>query len=326
MTARIDKGTAAGHVPVLLEEVLAALAPRDGAIYVDGTFGAGGYSAGLLERAECSVLAFDCDPAAIGAGRALADRYADRLTLIEGHFGAMDELLHTRQVKAVDGVALDLGVSSMQIDDAARGFSFQADGPLDMRMDQSGPSAADVVNTDSEAQLADIIWRLGEERRARRVARAIVEARHEAPITRTKALARIVSRVVKGRPGGIHPATRTFQALRIHVNRELDELHEGLAAAERVLSPGGRLAVVSFHSLEDRIVKRFLGQRSGRAGRPSRHAPDVAEPRVPSFELLFRKARSASQAEIERNPRARSAKLRAATRTQAPAFPMEVAA
>jgi 16S rRNA (cytosine1402-N4)-methyltransferase len=299
------------HLPVLLDEVVAALAPRDGATYVDGTFGGGGYTAALLDAAQCRVVGIDRDPDAMARGAALAVRYAGRLRLVEGRFGDMTRLLGDEKVA---GVALDLGVSSPQIDDPARGFSFRADGPLDMRMGRDGESAADLINTASEAQLADIIRDYGEERFARRIARAIVARR---PIARTGELAEVVRTAIPRRdPSGIDPATRTFQALRIAVNDELGELDRGLAAAEEVLEPGGRLAVVSFHSLEDRRVKDFLKRRSDAAPRGSRHLPAAAAP-APSFRLLTRKPIEPSAAELRRNPRARSARLRAAERTAA---------
>lgn len=307
---------AAGHLPVMLPEVLEALAPRDGGVYLDGTFGRGGYARAILEAASCRLIALDRDPAAIAAGRAMEQEFAGRLRLVEGCFGELDRLSGEA---ALDGVALDLGVSSPQLDEAERGFSFRSDGPLDMRMGTTGPSAADVVNEAEESQLSDILWRLGEERRARAVARAIVAARREAPITRTLQLAEIIRRVVKPSADGIDPATRSFQALRLYVNDELGELERGLAAAERVLAPGARLAVVSFHSLEDRIVKTFLRERSGTAPRGSRHLPAV-KARAPSFELLHRSARKSGVDESRRNLRARSARLRAAERTAAPAW------
>ena len=312
-----------GHTPVLMAEVLQVLAPRDGGIYVDGTFGAGGYSRAILQAADCKVCAFDRDPGAIAAGSGLVEDFAPRLLLIEGRFGDMHRLLAERRVEQVDGIALDLGVSSMQLDQAERGFSFMGDGPLSMSMEQRGPSAADAVNDLSEAELARIIARYGEEKRARQIARAIVAARREAPITRTSELAAIVCRVVRPSRDGLHPATRTFQALRVHVNDELGELERGLRAAERLLAPDGRLAVVAFHSLEDTRVKRFLRERSGTLPAPSRHEPlPAAEARPePSFELLFRKALRPSDAEASANPRARSARLRAARRTAAPAWP-----
>jgi len=306
------------HVPVLLAEVIAALMPRDGALYLDGTFGAGGYSRALLDAAACRVVAFDRDPTAIRSGAQLTARYRDRLTLIEGRFSEMESLLKPLGIDAVSGVALDLGVSSMQLDDATRGFSFRGDGPLDMRMSQHGENAADLVNRLPEAELVQIIRDFGEERFARRVARAILAARKTAPITRTGELAALVRRSVPV-SGTIDAATRTFQALRIAVNDELGELDRGLIAAERLLAPGGRLAVISFHSLEDRRVKSFLRGRSGHAPRGTRHLPAARE-RAPSFRLLTPKPVTPSEAEIALNPRARSARLRAAERTAAPAW------
>ncbi len=316
---------AAGHTPVMLQQVLAALAPRDGAIYLDGTFGAGGYSRALLDAADCAVWGIDRDPDAVDRGAVLAARYGGRLTLLAGRFGDADVLLGERGIKAVDGVAFDLGMSSIQLDAAARGFSFRIDGPLDMRMEKTGPSAAELVNTLDRDALADIIRRYGEERRARRIAGAIVTARAEAPITRTLQLARIIRRACPppARRDAIDPATRTFQALRIHVNDELGELARGLSAAETLLGPGGRLAVVSFHSLEDRAVKSFLRLRAGRRPRGSRHMPDAVAGYTPSFALLSRGALRPEQAEIAGNPRARSARLRTAERTAAGAWPPE---
>ena len=321
------------HLPVLLQEVVQALALRDGGVYVDGTFGAGGYARALLESADCTVWGIDRDPEAITGAAELARRFPGRLHLVQGRFADMVELLQSRGVTAADGIALDLGVSSMQLDEAERGFSFRADGPLDMRMERAGESAADVVNRMDERELADLIFHLGEERKARAIARAIVAARAETPITRTSQLAEIVRRTVlrkgaKGRPDMIDPATRTFQALRIHVNDELGQIERGLVAAETLLRAGGRLVVVSFHSLEDRRVKTFLRQRSDRAPRQSRHLPtqylpgSVGEPaaRAPSFRLLSSGAVTPTPAEIERNPRARSARLRAAERTDAQAW------
>jgi 16S rRNA (cytosine1402-N4)-methyltransferase len=305
--------SAARHVPVLAREVVDALRPRDGGRYVDGTFGAGGYSSAVLDHAQCQVIALDRDPDAIAAGQVLAERYAPRLHLIEGRFGDMAELLSAEGVDEVDGVALDLGVSSMQFDQADRGFSFRASGPLDMRMERSGPSAADLVNEADEAELADIIWRYGEERKSRRVARAIVEARRQKPIETTGELAEIVRRAVGPQARDeSDPATRTFQALRIAVNDELGELERGLAAAEQVLAPGGRLAVVSFHSLEDRAVKQFVRARAGRVPAPSRHAPPRAQDRAATLSDLTRKPVLPSAGEIAENPRARSARLRVA--------------
>ncbi len=301
------------HIPVMAQEVVDALQPRDGGRYLDGTFGAGGYTTAMLDRADCQVIAIDRDPDAIAAGQALAERYAPRLRLIEGRFGDMAELLQAEGVDEVDGVALDLGVSSMQFDQADRGFSFRASGPLDMRMEKSGASAADLVNEGEEGELADIIWRYGEERRSRRVARAIVEARRTKRIDTTGELAEIVRRAVgpQGRDES-DPATRTFQALRIAVNDELGELERGLAAAEQVLAPGGRLAVVSFHSLEDRAVKEFVRARAGRTPGPSRHAPPSAAGHATTLRDLSRKPVLPSEAEVAANPRARSARLRVA--------------
>ena len=308
------------HLPVLQDEVLAALAPQDGETFVDGTFGAGGYTRAILAAARCRVFAIDRDPDAIAAGAALAAESGGRLELIEGRFSEMDALLDARGAARVDGVALDLGVSSMQLDEAERGFSIQRDGPLDMRMEKRGESAADLVNMAEQDELADLIYRYGEERRSRAVAKAIVRAREAKPIERTGELADIVARAV-GRSPGAHPATRTFQALRIYLNDELGELSRGLLAAERLLAPGGRLAVVAFHSLEDREVKRFLQTRSGVEPSASRHLPvERRVRRTPSFRLLFRGSRTPTEAELARNPRARSARLRAAIRTEAPAW------
>lgn len=298
------------HIPVLLNEVVDALALRDGGRYLDGTFGAGGYTTAMLDRADCQVIAIDRDPDAIAAGRALAERYAPRLRLIEGRFGDMAELLSGEEV---DGVTLDLGVSSMQFDQAERGFSFRNSGPLDMRMEKNGPSAADLVNKTEEAELADIFWRYGEERKSRRVAHAIVERRREKHIETTGELAEIVRRAVgPSARDESDPATRAFQALRIAVNDELGELERGLAAAESVLAPGGRLAVVSFHSLEDRAVKEFVRARSGRTPSPSRHAPPRGEERAATLRDLSRKPVLPSEEEISANPRSRSARLRVA--------------
>lgn len=293
-----------GHLPVMLSEVLEMLQPRDGAHYVDGTFGGGGYASAILEAADCRVLGIDRDPDAIARGQALVERFGGRLTLVQGEFSRMDEF--TRET---DGVVLDLGVSSFQFDQPVRGFSFREDGPLDMRMSLSGESAADVVNTADERSLTQIIARYGEEKNARRIARAIIAAR---PVTGTAQLAAIVSEA-QGPAAlrlAIHPATRTFQALRIHVNDELGELERGLEAALKILKPQGRLVVVSFHSLEDRMVKQFLVGRSTAAPRASRHAPVVAAPRA-AFQLLTSRPRTPSETEIASNPRARSAKLRA---------------
>ena len=310
--------TAAPHIPVLRDAVLASLMPKAGGLYVDGTFGAGGYSEALLGAADCKVWGIDRDPDALAFGVALTARFPGRLTMIEGNFGDMDRLLGDHGVQAVDGVALDLGVSSMQLDRAERGFSFRADGPLDMRMSHKGESAADLINRLDEADLADLIYDLGEERFARRIAGAIVRAR---PIARTSELAQVIRRVMPPKGDGIDPATRTFQALRIAVNDELGELARGLSAAERLLAPGGRLAVVTFHSLEDRPVKTFLQRRAGKTPAGSRHLPASAPSRAPSFRLLSNKPLVADKEEIRINPRARSAKLRAAERTAAAAWP-----
>ena len=310
-----------GHSPVLLEEILTALAPRDGGIYVDGTLGGGGYTRKILEAADCTVWGIDRDPDAIARNADLAAQFTGRLHLLAGRFGDMDTLLRNNGVAAVDGIALDLGVSSPQIDTPERGFSFASDGPLDMRIERTGESAADVVNTADEADLARIVRELGEERHARRVARAIVKARGEAPIETTAQLANIVRAVVpKSRKSHIDPATRTFQALRIHVNDELGELDRGLIAAEHLLAPGGRLAVVSFHSLEDRPVKLFLRARSGSEGRGSRHLPEQPDRRAPAWRLISRRAIRPGDAETSRNPRARSARMRVAERTADPAW------
>ena len=305
------------HVPVLGREAVEMLSPRAGGTYVDATFGAGGYSRAILGVAGTRVIGIDRDRTAIAGGFDLVDRSEGRLTLVEDRFSNLADICAAEGAAAVDGVVMDVGVSSMQLDEAGRGFSFRLDGPLDMRMGQAGPTAADVIAKASEAELADIIYLFGEERRSRSVARAIVAARKETPITTTRALADIVARVVRGKPGDIHPATRTFQGLRIFVNEELDELQAALEAAERVLKPGGRLAVVSFHSLEDRIVKNFFAARA-KTGGGSRHLPEVKQV-VPSFRLLTRKPVTPSDEEMSANPRARSAKLRAAERTDAAA-------
>lgn len=302
----------ARHIPVLLDEVVGALAPRDGGRYIDCTFGGGGYARALLESCGCRVLGLDRDPAAIRRGAPLVERFAGRLVLAHARFSEMEAVLARENVTGSDGVVLDLGVSSFQLGEAERGFSFANDGPLDMRMECVGPTAADFVNTASEQQLAETLARLGEERHAGRVARAIVAAR---PLSRTGELADIVANALgpAARRQKIHPATRTFQALRLVVNDELGELERGLEAAERVLNPRGRLAVVSFHSLEDRMVKRFLASRSGRTATGSRHAPERRAAHFATFRVF--PARSPGETEIARNPRSRSARLRSAERT-----------
>lgn len=309
----VPPGPSAPHVPVLLGPLLAAVAPVHGT-WLDGTFGAGGYSRGLLDAGAERVIGVDRDPAALALAASWAGAYGSRFRLEHGVFSDMDAF-----ATGLDGVVLDLGVSSMQLDEAERGFSFLRDGPLDMRMSGEGPSAADLVNEAPEAELADILFRYGEERASRRIARAIVAARTEAPIETTGALAGIVERCLpRPKPGQMHPATRSFQAIRIAVNDELGELAAGLEAAERALAPGGRIAVVSFHSLEDRVVKRFFQVRSGGLAATSRHAPERT-PEAPRFRILTRKPVAPDPEEMERNPRARSAKLRVAERTDAPA-------
>jgi 16S rRNA (cytosine1402-N4)-methyltransferase len=301
----------APHVSVLLAEVMEALEPAPGKTIVDGTFGAGGYTRAFLQTGA-TVVAFDRDPSAARFAQGLGERF----TLVEARFSEMADKLGD---KSADGVALDLGVSSMQLDEAERGFSFMRDGPLDMRMGAQGPTAADLVNTLEHPELARLFWLYGEEKQSRRIATAIVRRRAEQPFERTLDLAEVVEKALGGRKGAkVHPATRTFQALRIAVNEELAELEAGLEAAERVLKAGGRIAVVTFHSLEDRIVKAFFAERAGRTPAGSRHAPPTAKGPEPTFVLLFNGARAPSDAETAANPRARSAKLRAAIRTDAP--------
>ncbi len=310
-------GGLARHVPVMLREVLSRLSPKDGATYIDGTFGAGGYTRAILEAANCDVIAIDRDQSAVAAGAAMVEEFSGRLTIVEDRFSRMDEVARALGHTQVDGVVLDIGVSSMQLDQAARGFSFRGDGPLDMRMAAEGVSAADVVNKIDERDLSRIISVLGEEKFARKVAHAICEARKTANIETTGKLAEIIRSVVRAKPNEIDPATRTFQALRIYVNDELFELSDALLAAERVLAPEGRLVVVSFHSLEDRLVKNFMAARSF-APAVSRHAP-AAKVDPMTFSLLTKKPLTAADDETENNPRARSAKLRAAERLGASA-------
>ncbi len=314
-----ETSPAAPHIPVLLDEVIAALAPAPGETIVDGTFGAGGYTRALLSRGAC-VIAFDRDPDAIAAGQDWADG-EERLTLVAADFSAMVAELEARDALPVDGITLDIGVSSMQLDQAERGFSFQSDGPLDMRMAQAGMTAADFVNEADEDEIADVLYHFGDEPKSRRVARAIVAAR---PMTRTGELAHVVRRALGYKAHDKKdPATRAFQAIRIHINRELGELADGLLAAERALKPGGRLAIVTFHSLEDRMVKRFLRTRSGSAPSGSRHLPQAKTVVEPSFTDVGRPVR-AGEDELARNPRARSATLRTARRTSAQPWTEEV--
>lgn len=301
------------HIPVMLKEVCESVAPLVGAIVVDGTFGAGGYSRGFLEQGA-NVIALDRDPNAIKGAKPLLEQYEGRLHLIETPFSAIAQVVD----KKVDAVVLDIGVSSMQIDEAERGFSFQKDGPLDMRMSQQGVSAADVVNRLKSGDLARIFGFLGEERHAGRIARMIEARRDSAPFTRTSDLAKSIEALVGRKPNAIHPATRVFQALRIYVNDELGELAKALLGAEQILKPGGKLAVVTFHSLEDRLVKRFFADRSGKRAQ-SRHMPDNFD-LLPVFEPLFKGALAASDEEINGNPRSRSAKLRVGVRTNHPAY------
>ena len=306
----------------MLAEVLAALSPKTGETYLDGTFGAGGYSTAILNASDCKLIAIDRDPDAIAAGAELVAQFQPRLTLVEGRFSKLATIARETTQDAIMGVVLDIGVSSMQLDEAPRGFSFLREGPLDMRMGQSGESAADVVNSYKVEELADIIFQLGEEPRSRAIAKAIVKARAEAPILTTLDLVRAVEQATgpQRAKDRTHPATRTFQALRIYVNSELEELAQALLGAEELLAEGGRLVVVTFHSLEDRIVKRFLAARSGAKPTASRHVPEVNRGPAPSFTLVHKSHTAPSEAEAEANPRARSAKLRMGIRTAAPAF------
>ena len=310
-----------GHVPVLLNEVVAGLAPRDGDLIVDGTLGGGGYTRAILQAADCRVIGIDRDETAIRRAEQSMEPGFDRLTPALGCFGEMKALVAGLGHEGVDGVTLDLGVSSFQIDEAERGFSFMRDGPLDMRMGGNGPTAADVVNTLGERDLANILFRLGEERQSRRIAKSVCERRLKAPFTTTLDLASHIEDAMGGRRGArTHPATRSFQAIRMFVNDELGELARALDGCEVLLKPGGRLAIVTFHSLEDRMVKQFLKERAGQTGGGSRYLPAPEEGPEPSFNLVQRKAIEPGEAEVSANPRARSARLRLATRTDAPAW------
>ena len=314
-----------GHVPVLLDEVIALLKPRDGAIYVDATFGCGGYTRALMSAATCDVVGIDRDPDSQQFAEQIEGGWGNRFQFIRGNFGAMERHLEGRDIGRVNGgIVLDLGVSSIQLDNASRGFSFRDDGPLDMRMGNVGLDAMSFINRASEIELARVIRKYGEEHRANSVAKAIVAARKKEPISRTRELASIVRHVVKKSADGLDPATRTFQALRVHINDELRELASGLAAAERILTAGGRLVVVSFHSLEDRIVKTFFRERVGRGGNPSRHQPPPSATRSPTFRLLTARPLRPKSREISINPRSRSARLRAVERTSAAPWPMSV--
>ena len=313
-----------GHVPVLLNEVVAAMAPRDGEVHVDGTYGGGGYARAILAAGNCRVIGIDRDLDAIERATRDADRQA-RLLPVLGRFGDMAELVREAGFETVDAITLDLGVSSFQLDQAERGFSFMRDGPLDMRMGRSGPSAADVVNQMDERDLATIIFRLGEEKQSRRIARAITQRRLKSPFTTTLDLADMIEEVLGGRRGSrTHPATRSFQAIRMFVNDELGELARALEASEQLLNEGGRLVIVTFHSLEDRMVKLFMRERAGLQGGGSRHMPKKERVAKPSFDLPSKKAIEPSEAELEDNPRARSSRLRVAVRTAAPAMGLPV--
>lgn len=305
----------APHIPVLLNEVVENIAPKDGGIYVDGTFGAGGYTRAVLDAADCTVYAIDRDPDAIREGQKLVDAYKGRLHLLHGTFGEMADLVRGEGVDFVDGVMLDIGVSSMQIDRAERGFSFQKDGALDMRMSQNGLSAADVLNTFGEREIADIIYKYGEERFSRRIAAAVVEQRKTAPFKTTLEFADLIRRTVPHKREDIDPATRSFQALRIYVNDELGQLESGLSAAHNLLKAGGRMAVVSFHSLEDRIVKTFMQEKSGKTANPSRYMP-VVEKQAATLKTITKKPILPTESETKFNPRARSARLRVAEKAE----------
>ena len=308
------------HIPVLCDEAICQLNIRNGGRYVDGTFGKGGYAARILEEASCQLFAIDRDPMAFAEAMNLSERYGERFIPMQGCFGEMDSLLAEQGIAKVDAIVLDLGVSSLQLDDPSRGFSFRFDGPLDMRMGQDGPTAGDIVNSMAESDLADLIYTLGEERYSRRVSKAIVEARVNQPISSTNALAKIIREVVpyKKFGQGIDPATKTFQALRIYVNDELGELDRGLKAAERLLNTGGRLVIVAFHSLEDRRVKKFFNERQGKTTGRSRYLPPGKDDyKRPSFSVITKRPVRPSAAELKQNPRARSARLRVAERTSA---------
>ena len=305
------------HQPVMLNEVVEALKPEENATFIDATFGRGGYTKEILDTAPCQVMAIDRDPDAIAASKDMVAAYNGRLSVMEGPFSQLADLAQTAGLDQVNGIVFDLGLSSPQLDEAERGFSFRHDGPLDMRMEKSGQDASDFINTASETEIARVIWEYGEERASRRIARAIIKARTEEAITRTKQLAAIIHSVMpRPKPGQIDPATRSFQGIRIHINGELDEIRFALDAAERKLAPGGRLVVVSFHSLEDRIVKNFMIKKSGNGPRPSRHQPDIEMPE-PTFTLPQRKPIAPTEKETQDNPRARSARLRVAIRTSA---------
>lgn len=311
------------HLPVLLDEVLHALEPRDGGLYIDGTFGAGGYSRAILAAADCRVLGIDRDPNVRPVGEDLKQASGGRFVLVEAPFSEMQQVVESAGGQTVDGIVLDLGVSSMQLDQAERGFSFSRPGPLDMRMSGNGPSAADAIAQLSERELADVFYIYGDERKSRRVAAAIVRQRDAQPFETTDQLADIVARAIGGKPGKTHPATRVFQALRIFINDEMGELVRALHAAEQMLAPLGRIVIVTFHSLEDRIVKTFFRARAGLGAGGSRHMPEIEQGPEPSLRLLTRKAIEPSREEVNVNPRARSARLRAAIRTDAPAWPEE---
>jgi len=315
----------ARHIPVLRDEIVTALDVRPGGTYIDATFGAGGYTRAILREEKAQVLAFDRDPTAIANAKPLVDEMAGRLTLAHARFSQLAAVARENNMAPVDGVVLDIGVSSMQLDQAERGFSFRADGPLDMRMECAGESAADLVNHLEEEALADILFRFGEERASRRIARAIAHDRATQPFMTTLSLAQMIARIMPGKPGDIHPATRSFQALRIAVNDEFGELGKALVAAESILKPGGRLVVVTFHSLEDRIAKTFFASRSGRGEAISRRLPGEPEALAPTFSVPKGQPIVPSAQETERNPRARSAKLRFGIRNENAARPMDEA-